>query len=403
MKKGHIILVMVLGLAAAAMTVWSAVLREDLFRVSEQAGPRVSFAGNGQQLNDFVGRGVTLADFNGDGALDAFVVNEAGSNGQYRLYAGDGRGRFSDSGQRWESPGGALKPIACDVNGDGRQDVVIGRTVWLGDGLGRFTPDRSRFLDPDQAMLWQCRLADLNKDGLIDVFAIAMAAGETKAHVYLNDGQGHFRQTGAPFGPGIQSTVELGDVNGDGSPDAVISGWRNAGADPCPNRVFLNDGQGRFTDSGQVLDEGPRHSHGLALGDLDKDGDLDIVLVTQQEPFARLYLNDGQGRFTAGRTLGTSPAEKVALVDLDGDGCPDIFLACIGPNEVWLNDGRGGFSDSGVRLGTEWSWEVAAGDVNRDGLSDLFVVDLGIDPTAPPESRMRSRPAEVWINTSKTK
>jgi hypothetical protein len=319
------------------------------------------------------------------------------------VYFGDGRGQFSDSGPSGEDPRGFTKPIVFDVNGDGRMDVVVGRTVWLNDGKGRFAPDRSRFLDSDNVVLWQCRLADLNKDGRIDVFAISMNNGETGGRVYLNDNQGHFRHTGQTVGQNIQAMVELGDVNGDGFPDAVISGWRNAETDPCPNRVFLNDGKGGFTDSGQIFDEGMNHSHGLALGDLDKDGDLDFVLVTQKAPFARLYLNDGKGRFTAGRTIGTCPVEKVAVVDLNGDGFPDVFLACIGPNEVWLNDGQGGFSDSGLRLGKEWSWEVSIGDINKDGFPDLFVVDMGVDYQAPPEKRMQSRFAEVWINTSKAR
>jgi hypothetical protein len=81
----------------------------------------------------------------------------------------------------------------------------------------------------------------------------------------------------------------------------------------------------------------------------------------------------------------------------------DIFLACIGPDEVWLNDGQGNFSDSKLRMGADWSWEVAVGDVNKDGLPDLFVVNIGVDRTAPPENMMKGRFAEVWLNTSPKK
>jgi hypothetical protein len=165
--------------------------------------------------------------------------------------------------------------------------------------------------------------------------------------------------------------------------------------------VLLNDGKGRFTDTGQVFDEAMRHSHGLALGDFDRDGDLDLVLVTQGEPSARLYMNDGKGRFTAGRMLGTTSVEKVAVVDFNGDGSLDIFLACLGPDEVWLNDGSGTFADSGLRLGTDWSWELAVADVNGDRLPDVFVVNLGVDRTAPPERMMQGRVAEVWLNTTR--
>jgi hypothetical protein len=282
--------------------------------------------------------------------------------------------------------------------------VIVGRTVWLNDGSGRFVPDTSRFVDSDRAELYGGRLADLNGDGRIDLFAVSRQANmQSTARVYLNDGTGHFRDAGHTPLPSVAAAVELGDVNGDGFIDAVVSGWRNASADPCPNRVLLNDGSGRFTDTGQQLDEGMRHSHGLALGDFDRDGDLDLMLVTQGSPTARLYLNDGSGHFTAGRLLGTTDVEKVAVADFNGDGNLDVFLACIGPDQVWLNNGRGEFTDAGLRLGTDWSWEVAVGDINRDDLPDLFVVNLGVDWSAPPESMLRARRAEVWLNTSRTR
>jgi len=362
----------------------------------------VSFSSNGQHLNNLVGRGVALADFNLDGALDAFVVNESGQRSHDgRVYFGDGRGQFADSGQRLTGTTWTGQPVVHDIDGNGSPDVIVGRTVWVNDGRGRFAADTSRFVDADGAWIQQCRLGDLNGDGLLDLFTIVRTERETFARIYLNDKAGHFREAGDMLRGSLLAAVELGDVNGDGFLDAVVSGWRNGSADPCPNRVLLNDGKGRFTDGGQVFDEGMRHSHGLALGDFDRDGDLDLVLVTQGEPSARLYMNDGKGRFTAGRTLGTSSVEKVAVADVNGDGSLDIFLACLGPDEVWLNDGSGTFTDSGLRLGTEWSWELAVADINGDHLPDVFVVNLGVDRTAPPERMMQGRAAEVWLNTTR--
>jgi len=363
---------------------------------------QVAFSSNGQLLNNLVGRGVALADFNRDGALDAFVVNESGSGSHDgRAYFGDGRGQFADSGQRLEGATGAGQPVVHDIDGNGSQDVIVGRTVWVNDGRGRFVSDTSRFVDADSARIHQGQLADLNGDGWPDLFAIVLTEKGSAARVYLNDNAGHFREAGEALRMNMLAAVKLGDVNGDGFLDAVVSGWRNESADPCPNRVLLNDGKGRFTDTGQVFDEAMRHSHGLALGDVDRDGDLDLVLVTQGEPSARLYMNDGKGRFTAGRMLGTTSVEKVAVVDFNGDGSLDIFLACLGPDEVWLNDGSGTFADSGLRLGTDWSWELAVADVNGDRLPDVFVVNLGVDRTAPPERMMQGRVAEVWLNTTR--
>jgi hypothetical protein len=366
----------------------------------------IEFTENGQRnLNPLAGRGVAIADFNGDGSLDAFAVNEDGPEGQgYRVYFGDGHGRFTDSGQGLANPidwGG--KPAIDDINGDGQLEVITGRTVWLHDGSGNFSADTDRFTDPDRAGIGQTELADLNGDGYLDLFGTVFGDKGAEGRVYLNDGQGHFRDTGQRLGQGSQAAVTLGDLNDDGHTDAVITGWRENSSDPSPNRVWINDGKGNFAETGQVLDEDMRHVHGLALGDMDKDGDPDLILGMQQAPFARIYHNDGQGRFTAAQTLGTCGVEQIELDDLDGDGSLDVFLACNGPNEVWINDGQGCFRDSGLRLGSEWSWDVALGDLNGDGKLDAFVVNLAFDLLqAEPWYIARGRPAEIWLNTTQS-
>jgi hypothetical protein len=366
--------------------------------VQTQAG--VSFVETGQELNQLAGVGVTLGDLNGDGYLDAFVVNQQESEADgYRVYFGDSQGQFADSGQNLRASDWGT-PAIGDINADGRLEVLTGNTVWLNDGQGNMTAHPELIESPDGEPVSIVRLADLNGDGSPDIFAICNWA---LIRVYFNDGTGHFRDSDQKLGDGTIGSgqvalIALGDVNGDSFTDAVIAGWRSYTSDPCPNRVWLNDGQGNFTDSGQLLDEGRSHVHGLALGDLNGDGHLDIVMGIQDEDRGgRIYLNDGLGNFAGEQNLEGYWTNNVALADFDVDGDLDVFLTSSKrPNNVALNDGSGNFHDSGLLLGETgvWSWDAAAGDFNADEKADVFVVTCQSSDTS------RGAPAQVWINTT---
>jgi len=130
----------------------------------------------------------------------------------------------------------------------------------------------------------------------------------------------------------------------------------------------------QFVDSGQSL--GSSESFGVALGDVDGDGDLDAFVANQADP-NKVWLNDGNGIFTdSGQSLGSSDSFGVALGDVDGDGDLDAFVAnYAGHNKVWLNGGSGIFTDSGQSLGDSPSVDVALGDVDGDGDLDAFVAN----------------------------
>ena len=83
------------------------------------------------------------------------------------------------------------------------------------------------------------------------------------------------------------------------------------------------------------------------------------------------------------------------VYDIDGNGIPDVIVG----RTVWVNEGSGRFT-AGRLLGTSDVEKVAVGDINRDGLPDMFVVNFGVDWSAPPESMLKTRRAEVWLNTS---
>ena len=118
----------------------------------------------------------------------------------------------------------------------------------------------------------------------------------------------------------------------------------------------------------------------LALGDLDDDGDLDIVSGFTAE--TSVLLNDGQGNFNQYAVIGAPDyTTSLALGDLDGDDDLDIFQAnSIGnPDRIYFNDGNANFSDSGQALGNSDNHGVTLGDMDGDGDLDLIAGNLGLN------------------------
>jgi hypothetical protein len=129
---------------------------------------------------------------------------------------------------------------------------------------------------------------------------------------------------------------------------------------------FMKSATADFYDSGQSL--GSSVSWGVALGDVDGDGDLDAFVVNWGNS-NKVWLNDGSGTYAdSGQGLGNLQSYEVDLGDVDGDGDLDAFTAnAYQPNKVWLNDGTGNYTDSGQSLGSSLSYEVDLGDVDGDG------------------------------------
>src|SRR6266550_6505440 len=93
--------------------------------------------------------------------------------------------------------------------------------------------------------------------------------------------------------------VNVGDLNGDGLPDIVLGKGRHW---PLYSRVLLNDGEGGFTASN--LGTAPGRTYSAALADIDRDGDLDIIVSSDAPDRKLVYLNDGKGHFTEATTFG---------------------------------------------------------------------------------------------------
>jgi hypothetical protein len=147
---------------------------------------------------------------------------------------------------------------------------------------------------------------------------------------------------------------------------------------PLVDRVLLGDGAGRFA-AGYDLGPTADRSYSGRLVDLDRDGDLDVV-ISNDAPDAKLvYLNDGKGRFHVGSTFGRPAWEtrNATVADIDGDNLPDIVVAnrgdSTGANYICFNKGSGRFDADCVAFSREPATTITAADFNRDGKIDLAV------------------------------
>jgi len=324
-----------------------------------------AFTDNGQHLGTGASWYVQLVDINGNGRPDAYFEGA--------VWLNDGQGQFTKTDQSF---GPANRPAYfADCNGDGFVDVVCNDVLFLNDG--KFGFGSKRPLPTDIPML-AAHLADLNGDGAIDL----IVAGPKEDRILLNDGKGNFRDTRTSLGGWSQCTYAVGDLNGDRIPDVYVAIPHTPPPEmkPAQDKIWLGDGQAHFAALAHGIQS--KASRGVILADVNGDGSLDLFL-TSQISGSRVYFNDGKGHFKdSGQALEPSGGGVALAADFNGDGTLDVFVARGDPmdngqpNLVWLNDGNGHFTDSGLRLGNANSMAAAVGDLNGDGKPDVFVANV---------------------------
>ena len=261
-----------------------------------------------------------------------------------------------------------------DLDGDGDPDIVSRNGVFLNDGHGRFAATQTG------ALLFQraaTRIADVNGDGLNDVVSIDWVAGGMR--VDLNVGGGNFvgPVAGLPVLPTSTSPINLvlGDVDGDGDADVMIGTLLAFFFGiPGPPVLWLNDGSGGFTPApaGAIPAGAGFGGDWMFLRDLDADGDLDFVVGGYQTGFA-ILLNTG-GTFTFGPSpwTGSNPT-VVEIGELNGDGRPDLVLGGYS-TAVILNSPTGFLAPVTTVTPPTMpgpSWAIVALDLDGDGIDEL--------------------------------
>ncbi len=356
------------------------------------ADPQLSFtditerAGTGGPAGKTGGHGAAWADVTGDGRPDLYITmifNDPMADLFFRNADGT---VFLDEGAKRgiaDFDGGSHGGTWADLDNDGDFDLLNGTTWNLPDypnhnnlfrngGDGTFREATPEVMKNRIEQTRGTLCFDLDADGDLDIFCVSgwMGSGDPpgeRNELYRNEGNFRFQEIldsplcDAPCGQGATDT----DLDGDGDIDVIAC---NRDGDL---NIFRNDGKGSFSRvPPATIGITHRAYSGVTTGDLDNDGDLDLVLVGSDDR-GRLYRNKGDGTFTYLREFSSIDGYMGGFADLDNDG--DLDLVFAGDDVSYLNDGTGKFQE-GPRLpvsGINDPRAVAFADIDGDGDLDF--------------------------------
>ena len=325
---------------------------------------------------------VALGDVNRDGNLDVVVASTPGIT----VLLGEGDGRFRGARDRpIEVPYRVTEMVLSDFNRDSKLDLALANhdsydvMILLGTGNGDFDLARGPIVmkEGDHPHTHGLNAGDLNGDGNQDL--VAVNSNDNDVSVAFGDGKGGFTRAPAPFAVG-QSPYPgaLGDLNRDGHLDIIAtSTYRRP--ETRVLTVLYGDGKGGFHAVPQPLRTVLPWF--VAVADVNADQKPDLVVTHAERRELTILLGDGQSGFSEATgspfDWGHS-AWYVAVHDLNGDAKTDVVAAAGDGVRVQLGDGRGGFRAApGSPFATgKGTWQLAAGDVNGDGKTDVIASNL---------------------------
>ena len=314
------------------------------------------------------GGGVAFGDFNKDGHLDLAVADHCAG---LFVYLGDGHSHWKASTQALNPAAlqhkasddtagnellGAEDVAAGDVNEDGNLDLVVssrmegGLTVYFGDGTGKSWKEAISDGLPKSGWANKILLQDIDSDGHLDI----IAAYEHGPRVWRGDGKGHWhdysRGLATSSAGGYYRGLTVGDVNEDGRLDIAVA---HISAGP---EIYLQTKEGAWQPAPPFRSRIKGGATALALGDLDGDGHLDLVVGGNQSLTSQfglfVFRGNGKAEWTELRT--NLPLNEltfiwgIALADVNGDGVPDLAVTTgdtpaklknesLPRMQVWLN------------------------------------------------------------------
>ena len=394
---------------------------------------------------EVMGSGGAFFDFDGDGNLDIYLIqggslpeSKKSKRVPNRMFRQNSDGSFEDAtaSSGLGNTGYGTGVAIGDIDNDGLVDVYVGNygpdALYRNKGNGTFEDVTKAAGIADNAWTASSAFCDYDADGFLDLYVSRYVQHDatkkcvsnsgtpdycspqsfdyTSDTLYRNNGDGTFTDVSQKAGIAAVKAPGLGvlcqDFNGDGSLDFYVANDGEA------NQLWENVGDGTFADQAIIMGAAlnsfgrPEASMGVALGDVDGDGDFDMFMTHLVNQTNTLYLNDGTWGFedvTSARGLGASSIEYTgfgtAFVDLDHDGDLDLAIvngrvdqnpphanAKLGdywnlyaePNFLMENDGNGKFTDISNQGGrftsvVEISRGLVLGDIDGDGDFDFLV------------------------------
>ena len=422
--------------------------------VGAEAGLQAVTVFGGRQKNKYLlettGTGVAWIDYDGDGWLDVFLVNGTtldgfpkGQEPRSHLYRNRGDGTFEDKTPPAirEQSGWGQGACVGDYDNDGRDDLYVTyygqNRLYRNLGGGGFEDATSRAGLTSARTRWGtgCAFVDYDRDGRLDLFAanyidldlatapvpdsglcrykgVMVACGPPglpggKNVLYRNLGDGRFEDVSSRAGILTAGTYGLGvstlDFDDDGWTDLYVANDSN------PSALYLNRKNGTFEDVAVLAgcafsqDGKPQAGMGIAIGDYDHSGTLDLFKTNFSGDTSTLYSNSGDGfcddrTFAGGVGINTRwLGWGTGFLDLENDGWLDLFLvnghvypeveqlateAGYEQRKVVYRNGRDGrFEDVTERLGAPVTTPragrgAAFGDYDNDGDLDVIVSNV---------------------------
>ncbi|CAF4123640.1 unnamed protein product [Rotaria sp. Silwood2] len=318
---------------------------------------------------------VAVGDFDNDTRLDIVVVNQRSHN--VGILLGYGNGSFAK--QTTYKTGFSPHCVTVgDFNNDSRLDIVVANTednnvgVFLGYGNGSFGTQTTYSTN---SYPYSIAVGDFNNDARLDIVVASIFGNDVGILLHYNRGTLTNKITFASSDGSHLRSFVTSDFNNDGLVDIVVANYGT-------NNIGFLQGHGHGTFGREMITtiSADSYPYAIAIGDFDKDSELDVAVANHGSNNVDIFLGDGMGRFVRQINYGDSfdqVPSVVATGDLNNDGRSEIIVAYNDNDNVYIHVpyDTSSFTNQMTYSTGSYPYSVAVGDFNNDARLDIVVAN----------------------------